>query len=128
MRQQQRRKRTLTFQRFLKKVQDFLDVRHHSRLLETTFYVYRTDTNAVLARNVDGFDAAKDKANQLRKQLGLKWDQVKFKAQRTTPSATSSRGTGAGSGRIEYAPRFNRSKGRYFRGYTDADDNYHDID
>lgn len=46
------------------------------------FYVYRTDNNQVLARGIKGFDAAKDKANQLRKSLNLKWDQVSFKSER----------------------------------------------
>ena len=47
-----------------------------------SFYIFRTDTNAVLARGIQGFDAAKEKANQLRRSHGLKWDQVKFKAER----------------------------------------------
>ncbi len=48
----------------------------------TTFYIYRTDNNLVLARGLNGYDAAQNKANQLRKQLGLKWDQVRFKSER----------------------------------------------
>ena len=48
----------------------------------TTFYIYRTDNNSVLARGLNGYDAAQNKANQLRKQLGLKWDQVRFKSER----------------------------------------------
>ncbi|MCP9878149.1 hypothetical protein [Cyanobium sp. A2C-AMD] len=111
-----------------------------------SFYVFRTDTNAVLARGIDGFEAAKSRANDLRKQYGLKWDQVKFKAERGTQSSvpgssvaqrqpfglsrdgrtfTSARGD---TGRVDYARRFNPSKGRRFRGYTDAQGNYHDID
>lgn len=128
MRDRSRKSRPLTFDRFLKKAQEFLSMRHRSRLLETMFYVYRTDTNAILARHLDGFDAAKEKANQLRRQLGLKWDQVKFKAERQASAAPASRSTGSGSRRIDYAPRYNPSKGRRFRGYTDADGNYHDID
>ena len=125
MRPKTKRRRPLTFQRFLQKAKDFLDVRHRSRLLETTFYIYRADTNAVLARNIEGFDAAKQKANLLRKQLGLKWDQVKFKSQRSTQASSANT---SGYRKIEYAPRFNPSKGRHFRGYTDSDGNYHDID
>ena len=34
---------------------------------ESTFYIYRTDTNAVLARGINGFEAAKARANQIRK-------------------------------------------------------------
>jgi len=56
-----------------------------------SFYIYRTDTNAVIARGVQGYEAAKDKANELRKRLDLKWDQVKFKAERNQ-SANSSAG------------------------------------
>ncbi len=48
----------------------------------TTFYIYRTDNNLVLARGLNGYDAAQNKANQLRKQLGLKWDQVRFKSEK----------------------------------------------
>ena len=48
----------------------------------TTFYIYRTDNNSVLARGLNGYDAAQNKANQLRKQLGLKWDQVRFKSEK----------------------------------------------
>ena len=108
-------------------------------LLETyQFYVYRTDTNQVLARGIIGFEAAKDRANQLRKSLNLKWDQVKFKADRSNASSGSrSSGSGryqsnlvnpAGRGRTEYSPRYNPSKRMSFRGYTDSQGNYHDID
>ena len=113
-----------------------------------TFYIFRTDTNAVLARGIQGFEAAKARANQLRKSHGLKWDQVKFKAERgnsagaaggssgTSPTKqfgvsrdgktfTNARGQ---TGRVEYSPRYNPSKGRRFRGYTDSQGNYHDID
>ena len=48
----------------------------------TTFYIYRTDTNSLLARGLNGYDAAQNKANQLRKQLGLKWNQVRFKSEK----------------------------------------------
>ncbi len=48
----------------------------------TTFYIYRTDNNSVLARGLNGYDAAQNKATQLRKQLGLKWDQVRFKSEK----------------------------------------------
>ena len=43
---------------------------------ESTFYIYRTDTNAVLARGINGFEAAKARANQIRKTQNLKWDQT----------------------------------------------------
>jgi len=115
---------------------------------EHSFYVYRTDTNAVLARGIQGFEAAKERANQLRKSHGLKWDEVKFKAERGNQSSGGSGGAAAApkkqfgvsrdgktftntsgqTGRVDYAKRYNPSKGRRFRGYTDPQGNYHDID
>ena len=116
---------------------------------EHSFYIFRTDTNAVLARGIQGFEAAKSRANQLRKSHGLKWDEVKFKAERGNQSGSGSGGSTAAApkkqfgvsrdgktftnargdtGRVDYARRYNPSKGRRFRGYTDTDGNYHDID
>jgi hypothetical protein len=113
------------------------------------FYVYRTDTNAVLASGIDGYEAAKTRANDLRNQFGLKWDQVKFRSERGSQSSVGSGGSTAAapkkqfgvsqdgktftntsgqSGRVDYARHYNPSKGRRFRGYTDAKGNYHDID
>lgn len=118
---------------------------------EHSFYIFRTDTNAVLARGIQGFEAAKSRANELRKSHGLKWDEVKFKAERGNQSGAA--GSSGGStttapkkqfgvsrdgktftnargetSRVDYARRYNPSKGRRFRGYTDAQGNYHDID
>ena len=121
---------------------------------EHSFYIYRTDTNAVLARGIQGFEAAKVKANELRKSQGLKWDEVKFKAERGNQvSGSASRGSGAASAktqkriqfgvsrdgktftnaygersRVEYSRNYNPSKGRRFRGYYDKHGNFHDID
>jgi len=119
---------------------------------EHSFYIFRTDTNAVLARGIQGFEAAKNRANELRKSHGLKWDEVKFKAERgNQTSGGASGGSGGSSGtpkkqfgvsrdgktftnasgqtsRVQYARNYNPSKGRRFRGYTDAQGNYHDID
>ncbi len=85
-----------------------------------------------------GFESAKDKANQLCRALNLKWDQVKFKSDRLSSGSPSSSGSyrryqsnlvnPAGGGRIEYASRYNRSKRMTFRGFTDAQGNYHDSD
>jgi hypothetical protein len=118
-----------------------------------SFYVYRTDTNAVLARGIQGFEAAKSRANELRKSHGLKWDEVKFKAERGNQSSGGAAGgsgastaaapkkqfgvshdgktftnTSGQTGRVDYAKRYNPSKDRRFRGYTDPQGNYHDID
>jgi len=119
-------------------------------LLENlSFYVYRTDTNAVLARGIDGYEAAKTRANDLRKQYGLKWDQVKFRSERWKQDGVGSGGSTAAApkkqfgisvdgrtytnargdtGKVDYARHYNPTKGRRFRGYTDAQGNYHDID
>ena len=51
----------------------------------STFYVFRTDTNSILARGLVGYEAAKARANALRKQHQLKWDQVSFKRERKRP-------------------------------------------
>ena len=102
---------------------------------ETTFYVYRTDTQAVLAKSIRGYEMAKNRANRFRQSMNLRWDQIQFKAERQTPrkfgvspsgrTFTNARGV---TGRVDYANRFNPSKGGRFRGYTDSQGNYHDID
>lgn len=123
-------------------------------LEEQSFYIFRTDTNAVLARGIHGFEAAKSRANELRKSHRLKWDEVRFKAQRGNQSNAGGAGGSGGStaaalsqkqfgvsrdgktftnahgqtSRVQYSRNYNPSKGRRFRGYTDAQGNYHDID
>ena len=103
---------------------------------ESTFYIFRTDgTQAVLAKGIKGYEAAKERANRFRQAMNLRWDQISFKAERKVPqkfgvspngrSFTNARGD---TGKVDYANRFNRSKGRTFRGYTDSQGNYHDID
>ena len=104
---------------------------------ENTFYVYRTDTHTVLAKGIKGYEQAKERANRFRKAMNLRWDQIQFKAERQIPSPqkfgvspngrsfTDARGN---TGKMDYANRFNRSKGSRFKGYTDSQGNYHDID
>jgi hypothetical protein len=102
---------------------------------DSTFYIFRTDDNAVLAKGIQGYEAAKKRATQFRLSLNLRWDQIQFKVERKVPqkfgvssngrSFTNARGE---TGRVDYAKRFNPSKGRRFRGYTDSQGNYHDID
>ena len=96
------------------------------RLLEGTlpFLIYRTDTGVVLARNIYGFEAAKNKASEVRKKYGLKFEQVKFKQDRSTQQKSSPQSSGR---RIEYAPRYNPSKRGRFKGYYDAQGNFHDL-
>lgn len=98
-----------------------------------SFYIYRADTHQVLARGLDGFEAAKAAANRLRSSLGLKWDQVAFKKE-TKPSGgpgtsgapnSRSRTTPA---RYDRSSRYNPSKRGHFRGYYGTDGSYHDID
>ena len=98
-----------------------------------SFYVFRTDTNAVLARGIQGFEAAKTRANELRKHHGLKWDQVAFKKESKPTGAKSA--SGAPSSRTRSTPiRYDRSSGYnpskrgHFRGYYGTDGSYHDID
>jgi hypothetical protein len=103
---------------------------------DSTFYIYRTDTNAVLATGINGFEAAKRRASELRKSLGLKFDDVKFKSERSRARGTfgvSGSGKTFTNGRgekypVQYSRNYNPSKRGRFRGYTDAQGNYHDID
>ena len=99
----------------------------------TSFYVFRTDTQQVLARGVMGYDAAREKANQIRRQQGLKWDQVSFKSEKK-PSGSygrhpaSSMGGAPSGARMDVSRRYNPSKRGRFKGYYDKDGNYHDLD
>ena len=134
----------ITYQQFIQRCREAVPLAEAN-----SYYVYRADTNAVLAKGIEGLDAAKTSANELRKSHGLKWDQVKFKAERGNQSSGGSGGsteaapkkqfglsrdsktftnTSGQTGKVDYARRFNPSKGRRFRGYTDAQGNYHDID
>ena len=103
---------------------------------ETTFYIFRTDgTQAVLAKGIKGYEQAKNRANRFRQAMNLRWDQISFKAERKVPqkfgvspngrSFTNARGD---TGKIDNANRFNASKRSRFKGYTDSQGNYHDID
>ena len=77
------RRKAISFKKFLQRIQKFLNV-SEAVTEEKTFYVYRTDTNLVLARELNGYNTEENQANQLRKQLGLKWDQVRFKSEKKT--------------------------------------------
>jgi hypothetical protein len=102
---------------------------------ETTFYIFRTDTRTVLAKGIKGYEAAKERANRFRKAMNLRWDQIQFKAERqapkqfgVSPDGRTFTNASGNTGRVDYANRFNASKGRRFRSYTDPQGNYHDID
>ena len=104
---------------------------------DSTFYIFRTDTQTVLAKGITGYEQAKERANRFRKAMNLRWVQIQFKAERQTPTPkqfgvsadgrnyTNARGE---TGRVDYARNYNPSKGRRFRGAYDKDGNYADID
>ena len=95
----------------------------------TPFYIWRTDSNQVLARGVLGYENARDKANELRKKLDLHWDQVKFKSEKKSKSfGSGGSGSGGGGGRVVTAKNYNPSKRSYFKGVYDAKGNYADLD
>ena len=100
----------------------------------SSFYIFRTDNNQVLARGVPGYDAAKERASALRKRLGLKFDQVKFKVERSPGSNTGRTGSTRSqrpfyrNGRIEKSANYNKSKRGYFRGVSYPDGSYADLD
>jgi hypothetical protein len=102
---------------------------------ENTFYVFRTDTQTVLAKGIKGYEEAKNRANRFRQAMNLRWDQISFKAERkvspkfgVSPNGRSFTNARGDTGRIDYSNRINPSKRRKFRGYTDSQGNYHDID
>jgi len=119
-------KKAISFHQFLQKARLAISL-SEQRLKESGFYIYRTDTHQVLARDVESFEAAKDKANRLRHQLGLKWDQVKFKMMRS-PSGSPKGSASRSAYRVDSSPRYNPSKRGHFRGYYDHQGNFHDLD
>lgn len=120
-------RKAITFHKFLQRVKRFTSL-SEAYLDESQFYIFRTDNQQVLARDIDGYDAAKTKANHLRRQLGLKWDQVKFKAQKKAGSSPGYAASSSTKRGLESSPRYNPSKRGHFRGYYDHDGNFHDLD
>ena len=118
---------------------------------QAQFVIFNAKTRAVLGSAV-GFEAAKDKARQIRQQKNLKFDDVSFMTSKRfyggstgrqgASGASTTQRVGLGVSRdgktftnaygqrrpVEYSRRYNPSKRGRFRGYTDADGNYHDID
>lgn len=80
------------------------------------FVIYRTDTNAILVRGVVGYENAAQEANRQRKRLGLKWEQVKFKADRNYYKKSPPPSPSGRVSRYDYAPTVNPSKGKRFSG------------
>jgi hypothetical protein len=98
-----------------------------------SFYIYRADNHQVLARGLDGYEAAKTAANNIRTSLGLKWDQVGFKKETRptgsmSPAGPSTARTKSTSVRYDRSSRYNPSKRGHFGGYYGTDGSYHDID
>ena len=108
----------ITFKQFLDLCEDYNP--------NAEFVIFNKKTRAVLG-TARGFDQAKSKATSIRKQRGLKFDDVSFMSDRKFYGSRNVNKT-ASPGRIEYAPRYNPSKGRRFRGRYDAHGNFHDID
>ena len=118
---------------------------------ETKFVIFRTDSRAPLGTAV-GYEAAKEKAKQIRQQQSLKFDQVSFLSSKrfyghavtaqsvfnSTPQKKNPFGVSRDGktftnaygqqSRVQYSRNYNPSKRGRFRGYTDAQGNYHDID
>ena len=89
------------------------------------FVIFNKKTRAVLG-TARGFDQAKTKASSIRKQRGLKFDDVSFMTSRRFYGRTSA--ALSGGRRIEHAPRYNPSKRGHFRGVWDTQGNYADLD
>ena len=109
-------------------IEGFRKWRKNNSLLEDTlpFLLYRTDTNPVLANGIYGYEAAKDKANDLRKLLGLKWEQVKCRADKTKKVQKAN--PQGPEQRIEYSNLYNLLKRGRFRRHRDAQWKFHDLD
>ena len=89
------------------------------------FVIFNKKTRAVLG-TARGFDQAKTKASSIRKQRGLKFDDVSFMTSRRFYRTTSA--APSGGRRIEYAPRYNPSKRGRFKGFWDPNGSFHDLD
>ena len=97
---------------------------------QSSFYIFRTDTQQVLARGVIGYDNAKQRASYLRKRHGLKFDQVRFKKEgaKTGGSGRRTGGQTFRGGRVDTAKNYNPSKRGYSRGVHHPDGLYGDLD
>ena len=90
---------------------------------ESTFYIFQVSPFRVLKRGVRGYENSKREASSIRKRMGLRFDEVKFKKEKKTSAAPSYRG-----GRIETSRNYNPSKRGRFRGVSYADGSYSDLD
>ena len=97
---------------------------------QSSYYIFRTDNQQVLARGVVGFDNVKQRASYIRKRHGPKFDQVRFKKERKA-AASSNYGRSGGTyrgGRVETSRNYNPSKRGRFRGVSYSDGSYADLD
>ncbi|EHA60136.1 hypothetical protein [Synechococcus sp. WH 8016] len=107
----------ITFREFLNLCEDYNP--------NAEFVIYNKKTRAVLG-TARGFDQAKSKASSIRKQRGLRFDDVSFMTSRRFYGKSTT--APSGGRRIEYAPRYNPSKRGRFKGVWDAHGNYADLD
>lgn len=107
----------ITFREFLNLCEDYNP--------NAEFVIYNKNTRAVLG-TARGFDQAKSKASSIRKQQGLRFDDVSFMTSRRFYGKSTT--APSGSRRIEYAPRYNPSKRGRFKGVWDAQGNFADLD
>ena len=89
---------------------------------ESTYYIFHKKTNRILARGIRGYENAKSRANELRKRYNLKWDDVKFRMERTNKNTYYKKG------RIDVSKNYNPSKRTYMRGVNYSDGSYADLD
>ena len=89
------------------------------------FIIYRTANKEKLA-TAYGYEQAKSKASSIRKQRGLKFDDVSFITSRRFHGKSTT--APSGGRRIEYAPRYNPSKRGRFKVIHQSDGSYGDID
>ena len=85
------------------------------------FVIYRSSNRQRLA-TASGFDAAKKKASDVRRSLGLSFDEVKFMTAKRFSGGSSNRP------RIERSPVYNASKRTYFKMKMYPDGSTADID
>ena len=107
----------ITFREFLNLCEDYNP--------NAEFVIFNKKTRTVLG-TARGFDQAKSKASSIRKQRGLKFDDVSFMTSRRFHGKRNT--APSGGQRIEYSPRYNPSKRGRFKGVWDAQGNFADLD
>ena len=112
----------ITYRQFKEISENYSPKKYYSS--DSTFVIYKKSKKEKLA-TADSYEQAKKKANDVRQQKGLKFDDVSFMtARRFSPNQQQKRM----KGRIEVSPIYNRSKGTYFKGIHYPDGSYADLD